>query len=78
MDQLVYIKENLNKVKLEHYDYGLVPASAEEEAAAEDPANQADVIEEPGPSAGPSTRPDDDWRWLKRLIDFKALTTYHF
>jgi hypothetical protein len=59
VDQLVYIKENLNKVKLEHYDYGLVPASAEEEAAAEDPENQPEVIVE-DPVAGPSTRPDPE------------------
>ncbi len=40
--QLVYIHENLNKVKLEVYNYTMVPASVEEEQ-----------MGEPGPEVEP-------------------------
>ncbi len=50
VDQLVYIHENLNKVKLESYDYALIPAS-EEEQGDHDP-DIVEVVE--GPQAGPS------------------------
>ena len=58
VDQLVYIHENLNKVKLESYDYGLVPASEEEQEQGDaDPETDPEVveIEASGPTPGTST-----------------------
>jgi hypothetical protein len=56
VDKLVYIHENLNKVKLETYDYTLIPASQEEQEKGDpDPEAEPDVVEvdvEEGHQAG--------------------------